>query len=100
MKALLYSATSLYLGILASLAVAAAGDCPAHAMSPKAAPMATDAVDSRTQLGKPESADIVVSPTVFIVEEELCIWRQGQWASEPSECLGLSLAPRVGLAAR
>ena len=91
MKALLYSATSLYVGILASLAVAAAGGCPAHAMStpefalsPNAAPMATAAVDSRAQLGKTESADIVVSPTVFIVEEELCIWRQGQWASERS----------------
>jgi len=98
MKALLYSATSLYLGILASLAVAAAGGCPAHAMSPMAAP--TDAVDSRAQLGSPASADIVASTTVFIVEEELCIWRQGQWASERSECLGLNLAPRAGVAAR
>lgn len=105
MKAPLFSATSLYLGILASLAVA--GGCAAHAMSApefalssKAAPMATDAIDSRAQLGSPERADIVASPTVFIVEEERCIWRQGQWVSERSECLGGSPAPRDGVAAR
>jgi hypothetical protein len=107
MKAHLHSLKSLCLGLLAQVAVAAVAGCAAHALSgpdlapgPKAAPVTTDAVDSRTQPSRPEGADMVASPTVFVVEEEICIWKQGHWVSERSECLALSPAPHAGLAAR
>jgi hypothetical protein len=106
MKAPMKSAHSLNVLALTALLVAALAGCAARALStPDLAPRAptaettTKAASSETRPGDP-SVDVVVSPTVFIVEEELCILKDGTWVPERSECRPLSVDARTGLAAR
>jgi len=106
MKAPMKSAYSLNVLAFTGLLVAALAGCAAHALTtPDLAPRAPTA-ETTTNAASPEtrpddrSVDVVVSPTVFIVEEELCILKDGTWVPERSECRPLSADARTGMAAR